>query len=718
MAMMRHPELPPGALPLLGEAERQQLLTEWNDSATPLPDGTDRALHELFMAAARGLPEAPALLWEDVWLTYGELDRRSNRLAWHLRRLGVVPEARVALAMERSPEMIVGLLGILKAGGAYVPIDPGHPGDRLTAMLEDLAGEDGPVAVLTMERMAPRFSGHRGPVLRLDVDWPAIIGVEEEAPASGVSPSNALYVLFTSGSSGRPKGVIVEHRQAVNYLRAIEARLDLVSGATFAMVQPLTVDSCKTVVFPSLLLGGLLHLIPEGQVLDRQALVESFQRHPVDVLKIAPSHLGALLGSPPLSALLPRGRLVLGGEASRRDWAVGLGGIVDGCRVFNHYGPTEATVGMLVCSVIADLPTGPSLTTPLGRPLANTGAHVLDREMKLVPLGVHGELFVAGDCLARGYLGRTDLTAERFVPDPHAQEPGDRLYRTGDLVRRLPDGTIEFLGRIDHQVKIRGFRIELGEIEAALCRHPQVREGVVAVHDPGTGSAVLVAYVVPEGEVSTGGLQVFLEGKLPAYMVPADYVVLEDLPRTPHGKVLRQALPAPDRARARQPGQLLSPGVQSELEEIVAVTVAEILQLERVGREESFFDLGGHSLLAMRLIARLSQTCGVELPVRAVFEHPVVAGLAQVVEEALRAGAAVPAPPIEWAPRDGRLPLSFAQQRLWFLDRLEPESAVYNIPTAVVLEGPLDVGVLAASLAAVVARHESLRTTFGEVEGE
>ncbi|HEY0783994.1 MAG TPA: amino acid adenylation domain-containing protein, partial [Thermoanaerobaculia bacterium] len=610
--------------------------------------------------------------------------------------------------------MVVGVLGVLKAGGAYVPLDPGSPPERLSLVLEELQRDEGELNVLAPRHLASRLPEGRGRPVWLETEEAST----EEVPSwtldrGDALPENAAYVLYTSGSTGRPKGVVVEHRQLLSYLRGIEERMSLRAGGSFAMVQPLTVDSCKTALYPPLLSGGVLHLISEQRMLDPRALAAYFREHRIDGLKIAPSHLAALASDVAPGALLPGELLVIGGEASRCEWVKGLAA-AGVCRVFNHYGPTETTVGVLTCSIEAGLVTGPSLTTPVGRPLPNVVVHVLDRALEPVPLGVAGELYVGGASVARGYLGRPDLTAERFVPDPW--RPGERLYRTGDLMRHLASGALEFLGRTDQQVKIRGFRIEPAEVEAALVRCPGIREGIVTARDDG-GGAQLVAYLVASAEAPPptppiDELRRLLRQSLPEPMVPSSFVFLAELPRTSHGKVDRQALPAPERSSERE-----SAAPRTEVEEILAGIWCSLLGVERVGVEESFFELGGHSLLGIRLISRVREAFGVELAVRALFESPTLAALAGAVERELYRGVREQAPPIVPVPRDAPLPLSFAQERLWFLDQLEPGGVAYNIPAALRLVGSLDLPALRASLTEVVRRHESLRTKFERVDG-
>jgi len=481
-------------LPILTEAERQQLLVEWNDTKRDYPK--DKCIHELFEAQVERSPDAVAVVFEDKHLTYRELNQRANQLAHHLRKLGVGPEVLVGICMERSLEMVVGLLGILKAGGAYVPLDPTYPKERLAFMLEDTQA---PV-LLTQERLIGRLPEHKANTTCLGTDWEVSARESGENLVPNARPENLVYVIYTSGSTGRPKGVLIEHQQILNYVKGIRDRFNLEPGAASAMVQPLSFDSSQTVIFPSLISGGCLHVISEDKVSDPQGLSEYFCHFPIDLLKITPSHLAGLQTASHPERIMPRQLLVLGGEASRSHWVATLQGLAPNCTIVNHYGPTEATVAVLTYSVDKNrLPPGSS-TLPLGRPLANTQIYLLDQNLQPVPIGVPGELHIGGDALARGYLNRPDLTAENFIPNPFSDKPGARLYKTGDLARYLPDGNIEFLGRMDYQVKIRGFRIELDEIEAVLGQHPAVRETVVIAREDTLGSRRLIAYIVPRPE--------------------------------------------------------------------------------------------------------------------------------------------------------------------------------------------------------------------------
>ncbi|HEV8580106.1 MAG TPA: amino acid adenylation domain-containing protein [Thermoanaerobaculia bacterium] len=602
-------------LPLLGEAERDQLLAQGNGARGPEPAS---CVHERFAEQAARHPEAPALACEEVRLTCRELEQRANRLAHHLIGLGVGPEVRVGLCLERSAEAIVALLAALKAGGAYVPLDPAYPGERLARLVRDAE-----IAVIVTAAAFLDCLPAGVEAVCLDRDREAIEERSAEAPALRAGLGNLAYVLFTSGSTGHPKAVAVEHRQLAGYVDGVLSRLRLPPGSSYATVSTLSADLGHTALFPALCTGGCLHVISERRVTDPVSFAEYFRRERVDCLKIVPSHLAALQSGPDPAGVLPARRLVLGGEASSPESVEALRALAPDLGILNHYGPTETTVGVLTYEVGGG--ARGARTVPLGRPLANVRVYVLDRWLQLAPPGVPGELCVGGASLARGYLGRPDLAAERFVPDPFAGA-GGRMYRTGDLARFLPEGNLEFLGRTDHQIKVRGFRVEPGEIEAALARQPEVREAVVAPHVGLDGAAELVAYVVPETArpVDVAGLRQRLAGELPPHMVPASFVFLEALPLNANGKVDRRALPAPERARPLGVEEVPA----SELQRRIAAVWCAVLGAERIGLHDNFFDLGGHSLLLIRVQSRLRQELGREVPVLDLFRFPTVSALA------------------------------------------------------------------------------------------
>ena len=705
------PDAPAGELEILPETERLRLIDGSNPPRPAVPP-PGLAVHERFAAHAALTPGRLAVVADGEELTYGELEARSNRLARHLRALGAGPEARVALCLRRTADLLVGLFSVLKAGGAYVPLDPGHPPERLAFLLAD----SGATILLTHAGLADALPGpHR--TVCLDRDMP-LVSQESAEPLGGVTdPASLAYVIYTSGSTGKPKGVGVEHRQIAGYLDAVLRRLELEPGASYALVSTFAADLGNTVIFPALATGGALHVLAQETASDPEAASAYFERHPVDCLKIVPSHLASLLGTARPERVLPRRRLVVGGEASRRDFIGQIRELAPGCRVLNHYGPTETTVGVLAAE--ADRPRGEGAwtdTVALGTPLAHARVYLLDPDLRTVPEEVAGEIVIGGAAVARGYLGHPALTAERFVPDPWPVAPGGRMYRTGDLARRLPWGELEFLGRIDHQVKVRGYRVELGEIEQVLRSHALVREAVVVVHEKAAGDVRLVAYLVPAAGGSEGGpgareLREHVGSKLPEPMIPSAFVRLSQLPLSPNGKVDRRALAERPLVAEERPWTAPS----TPVEEIVAEIWAEVLRLDRVGVEESFFELGGHSLLATQVVSRVRESFGVELPLRSLFEAPTVRGLAARVEGAR--GGFVP-PPIVRADRGRPLPLSFAQQRLWFLQQMDPESTAYNVAGGYSLSGALDAAALECALSEILRRHEVLRTVFPTVDGE
>lgn len=614
-------------LPILTETERHQLLVEWNDTQTDYPK--DLGIHQLFEAQVERSPDAVAVVFEDQQLTYRELNCRANKIAHHLQTLGVCTEVLVGICVERSLEMIVGLLAILKAGGAYVPIDPAYPKERLVHLLSDSQA----LVLLTQENLLPRLPDHQAQVICLDTDWGVISAYSQENPVSGVQPESLAYVIYTSGSTGLPKGVAIEHKSIVNYLNGILERLDIGSSSNWAFVSTIAADLGHTVLFPSLCTGGCLHVVSQERASDPDAFADYFERHSIDYLKIVPSHFAALQTPSHPQRVLPRQRLILGGEASRYDWVESLQSQSPHCTILNHYGPTETTVGVLTYQVGNNLRNPKSAMLPLGRPIANTQIYILDRHLQPVPIGVPGELHIGGAGLARGYLNRPELTGEKFILNPFSDEPGARLYKTGDLVRYLPDGNIEFLGRIDNQVKIRGFRIELGEIEALLSQHSAVRETVVIAREDHPGDKRLVAYVIPHSDQvpAASELRSFLKEKLPDYMVPSAFVTLDAIPLTPNGKVDHRALPAPDWEQRDLEEIFVAP--RTPIEEALADIWSQVLGVKQIGVKDNFFDLGGHSLLAVRLVAEIEKTINIKIPLAALFQLTTVEQMASFFQD-------------------------------------------------------------------------------------
>ncbi|HEX3128898.1 MAG TPA: amino acid adenylation domain-containing protein, partial [Thermoanaerobaculia bacterium] len=682
------PALRLSELPLLTAPERQQAVLDWNDTRADYPRGL--CLHDLVAAQAGRTPDAVAVVGEAERLTYRGLMDRAAVIASHLQ---TGPEDRVGLCLNRTPDLIAAILGILRTGAAYVPLDPAYPQDRLELMLMD--AEAG--LLLTETALADRLAFFTGPTLLLDRKSPPLPGRGTGRWERGPGGEGHLaYVIYTSGSTGRPKPVGIEHRSAVTLVHWSLATFPAEDLQGVLAATSVCFDLSIWEIFVPLAMGGRVILAPNVVGLPHLGAIGE-----VTLVNAVPSPMAELMDKP-----LPAGlRAVnLAGEALKPDLVERIYAHPQVERVVNLYGPSEDTT----YSTWTVVPRGARLVT-IGRPLANTRARVLGPHGELVPAGVHGELCLAGDGLARGYLGRPELTADRFVPDPFGP-PGTRMYRTGDRVRLLPDGQIDFLGRLDLQVKLHGIRMELGEIEAALASHPAVRRCVAALRSDGPEGARLVGYVVPvedRGEEIVPGLVAHLRGLLPGIMVPTAWVVLEALPLSPNGKVDRKALPAPSRAVHTD-----SVAPRNAAEERVAAVFREVLGLESVGVHESFFELGGHSLLAVRAAFRLGEALGVDLPVAALFQAPTVAGLAERLSGAVSREALVP------VAEEGHYPLSFAQQRFWFLDRLEPGNTLYNLQVVVRLEGRLDMDVLGRALAEIVRRHEPLRTVYPDVEGE
>ncbi len=691
-------------LPLLSERESSRLLFELNETATGYP--RDACIQELFERCAEETPDAVALNFGEEQLTYAELNRRANRLAHYLINMGVGPEVCVGIMLERSVELIVGMLGILKAGGAYVPLDPAYPDERLAFMVEDALL----LVMLTEEKHLD--SAFAQQVVCLDGDWELIAAESASNPPSRTDADSLAYVIYTSGSTGRPKGVCVTHRGVVRLVRDTNYA-GFSPEDVFLQLAPVTFDASTFEIWGALLNGARLVLMPPGVALTEE-IGAAVRQQRVTTLWLT-AGLFHLMVDERLEDLCGLRQLLAGGDVLSVGHVNRFVNACDAGRLTNGYGPTENTT-FTCCHRFEREEHGASV--PIGRPVSNTRVYILDERMRPVGAGIVGELYAGGDGLARCYLNRPALTAEKFVPDPFGEEAGARLYRTGDLARYRADGTIEFLGRRDHQVKLRGFRIELGEVEAALQGHAAVRACLATVREDAPGDKRLVAYFTAcnAGQPTADELRRHLREKLPEYMIPSAFVALEAFPLTENGKVDRSALPAPEDSLQRREDLYVAP--RDETEEALAATFRDVLGLSRVGVHDNFFDLGGHSLLATQVITRVRDTLRVELPLKRFFEHPTIAELAATIETLGRAGVGDDAPPIARIPRDGALPLSFAQQRLWFLEQLEPGNAVYNLPTALRLRGPLDVEALRRTLNEVVRRHESLRTVFREEQGE
>jgi amino acid adenylation domain-containing protein len=699
---------------LLSAQEWQRMLIEWNDTRAEV--GRERCIHELFEAQVERTPDAVALVFEDQYFTYRELNRRTNQLAHHLRRLGVGPEVLVGVLLERSVEMVVGLLAILKAGGAYVPLDPAYPRERLAFMLDDAQA---PV-VLTQERFAEELRRDcDAEIVTLDTNREVIARESDENPAGNVSFDNLAYMIYTSGSTGTPKGAMNTHGAIHNRLLWTQDAHRLTPEDRVLQKTPFSFDVSVWEFFWPLMTGARLVLARPGGHQDSAYLVRLIREQEITTLHFVPSMLQVFLEEREVETCSSLKRVICSGEALPFKLQQNFFSR-SRAELHNLYGPTEAAVDVTQWTCKRE---SQQQVVPIGKPIANTQTYILGKQMEPVPQGVAGELHLGGVQLARGYYKRADLTAEKFIPNPFSDEPGGRLYMTGDLARHIGEGEIEYLSRIDHQVKVRGFRIELGEIEAALVQHEAVRECVVLAREDSPGDKRLVAYLLtstqedsPEPAPTPSSLRSYLKERVPEYMVPSAFVLLDEMPLTPNGKIDRRALPAPAPSALPSTQRFIAP--RTPLEALLSEVWSEVLKLQRVSVEDDFFEVGGHSLLATQIISRIRHLFNVEVPLRALFESPTVAGLAAWVEAAQRAALGLEVPPLRAARRDEELPLSFAQQRLWFLDQLEPQQVAYNIPVGVSISGALRPAVLEQALSEIVRRHEALRTSFPAVTGE
>jgi amino acid adenylation domain-containing protein/non-ribosomal peptide synthase protein (TIGR01720 family) len=743
-SIVADPDQPIARLPLLSPEEQDQLLAFGNGPTVDY--STVTTVPQLFERQAERAPDAVALVWRNEQITFAELDQRANQLAHYLQRLGISPETPVGVCMERSPDLAVALLGTLKSGGIYLPIDPAYPPERRAYMLSDAAV---PV-LLTQQRLSESFSesvsASQIQIICLDSEHSPIAQEPDTLPSVFLQPEHAAYIVYTSGSTGNPKGVVVSHRALVDRSCAVAARYGHGPQDRLLQFVSISFDVSLEELFPPWLSGATVVLLPEEGIPSLREVSRLAEEQCLTVLDLPPSywHEWVVELARTQASLSGALRLMIVGsetvsKVTLASWQQLSGNQIAWCNV---YGLSETTLIALTYGPEDNQDWEKFSSVPIGRPLNNTQAYVLDEQFQLASIGVPGELYLGGPALARGYLGRPDLTAERFVPNPFGAS-GTRLYRTGDLVRSLPGGVLEFLGRVDTQVKVRGYRVELGEIEALLKKYPGVREAVVLAQKEPTSSELpgrngqkalpaqtfvkeqthratrLVGYVVTTRRSSAikDRLQRYLEAHLPPYMVPADLVILESMPLTPGGKVDRRVLAAQQDSQARRADA--QPGFQTPLEEILANLWAAVLHTERISRLDDFFKLGGHSLQATQIVARVRETFDIELPVRALYDAPTIAALSERIENARRGMSESPlSPPIRPSIRDGELPLSFAQQRLWFLNQLEPESPGYNMPSATRLQGQLNVAALEQSLNTLIQRHESLRTTFALANGQ
>ncbi|MDF5720952.1 MAG: amino acid adenylation domain-containing protein [Rhizonema sp. PD37] len=697
-------------LPLLTAAQRHQLLVEWNDTQAEYP--FDQCVHQLFELQVTRTPDAVALMYENQQLTYRELNSRANQLAHYLQTLGVSADVLVGLCVERSLLMVVGLLGILKAGGAYVPLDPDYPQERLNFMLEDAQVQ----VLLTQQPLLERLPENHTPLVCLDTDWQLIFQSSDQNLVNSTTPNNLAYVIYTSGSTGQPKGVMIQHQSLVNITQTVIVEYGLSNSDRSLQFSSISFDVAAAEIYPCLSCGATIVLRTEQMLSSVQMFMEKCRDWDLTVLDLPTAYwYQVTIELASTNLLLPYSiRLVtIGGERllnqQLRIWQQHIG---EYPQLIDAYGPTETTIAATLCRLLGSVTTEvDEQKISIGHPIHNTQIYILDQYLQPVPIGVAGELHIGGAGLARGYLNRPELTQEKFIPNPFSTNSDSRLYKTGDLARYLPDGNIEYLGRIDNQVKIRGFRIELGEIEAVLNQHSDVQTSCVIACKDTTGDKRLIAYVVPyqQHTPTNRELRQYLSSQLPLYMVPNAFVVLESLPLTSNGKVDYRSLPAAD-LDTELIDEFVAP--RTSIEKTLALVWAEVLRVEQVGIYDNFFELGGHSLLATQVISRLQEAFQISLPLRYLFKSPTVAQLSNVISVELQTDSHLTIPAIVPVPRENDLPLSWAQERLWFLHHLEGESGAYTMSCAVRLVGNLNVKALEQSLQEIVRRHEVLRTRF------
>ncbi len=744
-AIVANPEQNICELPLLTPLEQQQLLLEWNNTSC---DYSKLCIHQLFEAQAQKTPDKIAVVFELQQFTYKELNQKANQLAHYLKSVGVRRETKVGICLERSEKMLVGLLGILKAGGTYIPLDPAFPEERLRFMLEDSGvgflvtesrtsplapllikergtGEESTTPLLDKER-GDKAQLYRGEVINFDNDWEFIEKQPSENLAIQTTPEHLAYIIYTSGSTGKPKGVEILHSALVNCLESMQQQPGITSNDILLSVTTLSFDIAGLELYLPLITGSRLIIASRETTTDARLLKQSLADNQVTIMQATPATWRLLLtagwkGNQQLKVLC-------GGEALDIKIAEEL--LERSKEVWNLYGPTEATIWSSVAQcrdVIHNVSQNVPASVFIGKPINNTQFYVLNDYLQPVPIGVPGQLYIGGAGLAKGYLNKPELTAEKFIKNPFLEktsplspllskekgvrEDGVRLYKTGDLVRYLPEGNLEYLGRIDYQVKLRGFRIELGEIESVLIQHPNVKQAVVTLYQ-NQDDEKLIAYVIPSSEISQSELRQFLQGKLPGYMIPSNYMVLEEFPLTPNRKVDRKALPNPEQIHI-QSQNFVAPG--NPIEELLVNIWSDILEVEKISVDDNFFELGGHSLLATRAISQIREVFKIELPLRKLFETPTVIGIAKAITTSK---SELSQPEIKKIERQDKLPISFAQQRQWFLSQLEPESPFYNIPAAIQINGELDIFRLERSFQEILNRHEVLRTAFLTVEGK
>jgi amino acid adenylation domain-containing protein/non-ribosomal peptide synthase protein (TIGR01720 family) len=700
-SIVENPQQPVSLLPLLTQREQHQLLVEWNNTKAEYP--SNKCIHQLFEEQVERTPNAVAVVCSGQQLTYNELNRRANQLAHYLQSLGVKPDELVGICVERSLEMIVGLLGILKAGGAYVPLDPDYPIERLSFMLEDAAVK----VLLTQQELIDKLPEHQAQLICLDADWTIISKLSKSNLINTVTSENLAYVIYTSGSTGLPKGTLIPHQGLVNYLSWCTQAYNVEQGTGTLVHSPLGFDLTITSLFSPLLVGNQVEILAEDQ--DVETLSNSLRHHShLSLVKITPAHLELLNQQlSPREAASRTMAFIIGGENLLGENIAFWQEFAPETLLVNEYGPTETVVGCCIYQV----PMGKYISgsIPIGRPIANTQLYILDQNLQPVPIGIPGELYIGGAGLARGYLNRPELTQEKFIPNPFdnskVKNQKSKLYKTGDLCRYLPDGNIEYLGRIDNQVKIRGFRIELGEIEAVLTQYPQVQSSVIIAREDTPGNKRLVAYIVPEKEATPtpNEMRQCLKEKLPEYMIPSAFVILESLPLTPNGKIDRRALPAPEQNHERT-DKFIAP--RNPIEEILVTIWTEVLKVQQISINDNFFELGGDSILSISIISKAKQA-GLEITLKQLFAHQTIAELAIVTGTAnavLREQGLV----------TGTVPLTPIQH--WFFEQKLAEKHHFNQAFLLSIPSHFQPEILKKVFEQLIKHHDALRLRFRETE--
>jgi amino acid adenylation domain-containing protein len=699
-AMASCPNQPLSELQVLSEREAHQLLVESNRTERNYAE--DKCIHELFEQQAITTPDAIAIVYEEQELSYSELNRRANQLARYLRARGVGPEVKVGVCLQRGVEMVVALLGVLKAGGAYVPISPDYPEERLAFMLEDSRMP----LIITRDNTLDKIPSHWGQSVCIDTDWGEIGRLTGQNVVNLAGPDHLAYVIYTSGSTGQPKGVAIPHRGVCNLVSDQVEFFDITRDSRILQFASISFDASVSEIFTALVSGARIIIGNEERMAGGRTLLEEIRRHSISVVTLPPSVIATL----PEEELAELRTLVSAGESCP-------GHLVDkwskGRKFVNAYGPTEVTVcaTMNICESGLENP-------PIGKPMANKKIYLLNRLMQPVPERIAGEIHIGGEGLARCYVNRPELTAERFIPNPFSISAGDRLYRSGDLGSFLEDGRLLFLGRSDHQVKVRGYRIELSEVEAAFKHFSEIEEvAVVAVEEENLSKSLVAYVVVGEGQLDRASLKSRLRDGLPDYMIPSKIVVVPKLPLTPNGKLDRKALGEIHRIAVLPEHKAEGVALLTPTQQLLISIFEQVLSVDHISIDDNFFDLGGHSLLAARVIFRIQESFNIDLSVKELFEHPSVGSLAQIIDSKALASAGLCRPPILASPKSGPRRLSFAQQRLWFIDQMEPDTSLYNIGGGVRMEGELDDKALERAINEVVRRHEVLRTSIVTIDG-